>query len=311
MPINTRSMIFYGLNATRLLSVVALVLVFASSITIMVKNIQAYNHFESIQGSKEAEEMLDCDYIESSSIPNQAAGVFWAVMSSLLIIFQTIVLGMSEFGWPNVFFERYFPVLGPNFGLGPLGIFQALIAAQILSHYVDTFPLVSAFFLFSVACINMLLGLVFRESAKDRRSITSWRDGDKSVLPSTTADLRPAFTRPSAGVVSSHFTGSSGNSYDEKASYPSYSTQDEKATAFGFGRQGEKAAGLKGFLLTRPVESLPRYASPSPSFAKQERPASPVPSVDEHGRKRMSASSDILSIHSVQQPNFKSSPSAL
>jgi hypothetical protein len=34
---------------------------------------------------------------------------------------------------------------------------------------------------------------------------------------------------------------------------------------YGFGRQGEKAAGLKGFLLQKPEESLPRYVASSPA----------------------------------------------
>ena len=34
----------------------------------------------------------------------------------------------------------------------------------------------------------------------------------------------------------------------------------DRFAGFGFGRQGEKAAGLKGYLISKPVESLPRYA---------------------------------------------------
>jgi hypothetical protein len=34
--------------------------------------------------------------------------------------------------------------------------------------------------------------------------------------------------------------------------------------SYGFGNKGEKAAGLKGFLITKPLETLPRYA-PKPS----------------------------------------------
>ena len=68
---------------------------------------------------------------------------FLSVVASLLIIFQVIVLlcmhpvfslfdhllivfSVSELGWPAVFFNRFFPVLGRNFGLGALGIFQCL-----------------------------------------------------------------------------------------------------------------------------------------------------------------------------------------
>lgn len=35
---------------------------------------------------------------------------------------------------------------------------------------------------------------------------------------------------------------------------------NDRFSGFGFGRQGEKAAGLKGFLISKPLESLPRYA---------------------------------------------------
>lgn len=170
-------------------------------------------------------------------MPNQPAGVFWAVVNRLFIIFQIIALILSEIGWPLSFFDRFFPVLGSGFGLGALGIFQCLIGATILSHHVDDFTLVAAFFLFSIGCLNMLLGLIFREKAKSKRSITSWRAEVKGVLP-TTHDLRPSFARPQSSFVSSVFSGRS-----EKV--PS----DEFGNArpgFGFGTAGEKKAGLKG-----------------------------------------------------------------
>jgi len=59
-------------------------------------------------------------------VPNQIGGVFWAVINRLLIIFQVIILFLSEVGWPSSFFDRFFPVLGAGFGLGALGIFQGL-----------------------------------------------------------------------------------------------------------------------------------------------------------------------------------------
>jgi hypothetical protein len=61
-----------------------------------------------------------------STVPNQPAGVFWAVLNRLLIIFQIIVLFLSEVGWPMKFFNRFFPVLGSEFGLGALGVMQGL-----------------------------------------------------------------------------------------------------------------------------------------------------------------------------------------
>lgn len=164
-------------------------------------------------------------------MPNQPAGVFWAVVNRLLIIFQIIVLILSEVGWPHAFFDRFFPVLGSAFGLGPLGIFQCLIGATILSHHVDDFTLVAAFFLFALGCLNILLGLIFRERAKQRRSIMSWRAEAKGVLPAA-HDLRPQFLRPKSGFVASVFNRGGDNS-NEKPGY-------------GFGNTGEKKAGLKG-----------------------------------------------------------------
>ena len=95
--------------------------------------------------------------IRNSTVPNQAAGAFWAVLNRLLIIAQVIALTLSELGWPMRFFEAYFPVLGRNFGVGALGVIQCLLGAAVLSHHVDDFALVSAFLLFSVGCLNILI----------------------------------------------------------------------------------------------------------------------------------------------------------
>jgi hypothetical protein len=144
------------------------------------------------------------------------------------------------------FFDRFFPVLGSEFGLGALGVFQTLyvsycysfahayhglnahlsIGATILSHHVDGFTLVSAFFLFSVGCLNIMLGLIFREQAKSKRSIRAWKANDAGALPMHTGNLSsPTFH-------SSIFGGKSAGA--------------SKPNGFGFGVQGEKQAGLKG-----------------------------------------------------------------
>ncbi|KAH9484408.1 hypothetical protein JR316_0003889 [Psilocybe cubensis] len=331
------SVLFMGLNAVRVLSLISLILVFASTIVVMVTNIKAVNAFEANKGSDNST-MLNCDYIEGSTVPNQPAGVFWAVVASLLILFQTIILFLSECTWPMKFFDKYFPVLGTNFGLGPLGIFQALISTQILSHHVDDFTLVSAFFLFAIACINMLLGLIFREKAKSKRSITSWRAESKGVLP-TSVDNRPVFVSASPYVVSRSF------SQNEKAPTNVYTTfpypqgqpqpnvvmvhqetttdaasyKSAEKVGYGFGRQGEKAAGLRGFILQKPEESLPRYVTPSlPSQASLSRSASTVsgsssfyvperPNMPPTPRRESTAESEVIS----SPPTFKSSRTAL
>lgn len=178
-------------------------------------------------------------------MPNQAAGVFWAVVNRLFIIFQVIVLFLSEIGWPSAFFERFFPVLGPTFGLGALGVFECLIGATILSHHVDDFSLVSAFFLFALGCLNILLGLIFRERAKDKRSLTEWRSESKSILPNI-RDMKPGVSHRSSEYIPSSYSGLEKQGSADFDSWKSGGSIDKEKGGYGFGRQGEKAAGLKG-----------------------------------------------------------------
>lgn len=247
-----RAYTFIALNAIRILSIVALILVFASNIVTLVHDVQAVNRFVAAGKAASTTQPIngtttDVDYISGSTVPNQPAGAFWAVLNRLLIVGQAIVLILSEVGWPATFFDRFFPVLGKDFGVGALGVMQCLIGAAILSHRVDTFTLVAAFFLFSVGCLNIFVGLIFRESAKSKRSITSWRDRAKSVLPTHIK------TSNTPSFVSNTWGGN-----DEKANA---SEAGSARSAFGFGRQGEKAAALRGYMISKPIESLPRYAA--------------------------------------------------
>ena len=260
-----RAYTFIGLNIVRVLSIIALTLVLASNIATLVHDIQAVNRFVAsghevgaggFGSTTNSTDVFNDDYIAGSTVPNQPAGAFWAVLNRLLIIAQAIVLILSEFGSPKNFFERFFPVLGRDFGVGALGIMQCLIGAAILSHRVDTFTLVSAFFLFSVGCLNMFVGLIWREHAKSKRSITSWREHAKSALPTHVGgvDVRPAVsmaTNAGSAFVAKHWTGDK-----EK-------TSSSDLKGFGFGRQGEKKAGMNGYLISKPIESLPRYAAKS------------------------------------------------
>ncbi|THH06583.1 hypothetical protein EW145_g3986 [Phellinidium pouzarii] len=290
-----RAYIFIGLNGIRILSIIALLLVFSSSILVMVDDVRAYNKFISNtqSGSNNSDNsnstMVDCDYIEGSTVPNQPGGIFWAVLNRLLIIFQVVILILSEIGWPYTFFDKYFPVLGSNFGLGALGLIQCFIGAAVLSHHVDDFALVSAFFLFALGCLNILAGLIFREKAKDKRSVTSWQsEKRKGLLPMVQekagerpGPFRPLFTGqpPPSFTQGSRFT-------DEKSSVLS----GEKG--YGWGRAAERfAAGKGGLLITRPLEALPPYGPG----------ARLPPSVSPHH------SGDV----EKQEPNFQSSGKAL
>ncbi|GBE86971.1 hypothetical protein BKA93DRAFT_392382 [Sparassis latifolia] len=250
--------IFIGLNVVRALSIVALVLLFSSSIATLVQDIKAVNAFiaegKPTGNSTQPACEVNPEYVPGSTVPNQAAGAFWAVLNRLLIIFQVIVLILSEVRWPAAFFSRFFPILGDEFGLGALGIIQGLLGASVLSHHVDEFSLVSAFFLFALACVNMLLGLLFRESAKARRSIRAWRGRNND---NGTQDLQgaPPFVRDMPGT-SSDWADKEKDGADAVRSTSSSSARN----GMGFGRQGEKAALARGETVTRPVEALPTYA---------------------------------------------------
>jgi len=244
-----RGYTFIALNAIRALSIVALLLVFSSSIFVMDTDVRAVNDFVSAKQSGNTTMDYDYAYVEGSTVPNQPAGAFWAVLNRLLIIFQTITLLFAEVEWPMFFFDRFIPVLGSEFGLGALGIFQALIGTAILSHHVDKFSLVSAFFLFALGCVNMFLGLIYRDSAKDKRALSSWRSETKSVLPTHNAKFSS-----SSSFLSRSYQDEKRPESDE------FGMDNGSVKAYGFGRQGEKQAGLKGFILKAPEETLPRYA---------------------------------------------------
>lgn len=188
-----KAYVFISLNAARTLSIIALLLVFSSSILVMVDDIEAVNAF--VNGGSNSNSTSDYAYIPNSTVPNQPAGVFWAVLNRLLIIAQTVVLILSELGWPITFFDHYFPVLGSKFGVGALGLMQCLIGASVLSHFVKVFPLFSAFFLFSIGCLNIFIGLVFREHVKSTRAILSFRDRAEDVLSSSDQNKQTPFSR--------------------------------------------------------------------------------------------------------------------
>lgn len=151
--------IFFFLNAVRALSIIGCILVFSSSIVTLVHDIKAVNAFVETGkngGSNATQSMVDYDYISyvlplfaclrllteawpfssGSTVPNQPAGAAFAVINRLLIIFQVIMIVLSEVGWPQVFFDRFFPVLGNEFGLGALGIMQVLYVSSLSTSYL-------------------------------------------------------------------------------------------------------------------------------------------------------------------------------
>jgi len=256
-----RAFVFIALNVIRIISIIALLLVFSSSIFTLVQDITAWNRFVNAGyknvisvGNGLNNTLIDIsnDYASGSTVPNQLGGPFFAVLNRLFIIFQTVVLIMAELEYPSDMFDRIFPVLGSEFGVGALGLFQVFIGAAILSHHVNQFTLGAAFFLFVVGCVNaIVIGIWLREKAKSKRSITSWKEQSRSVLPS----VGPYASSPPT-FVSHLYTGSSVS----KGSSGCSERFDEKFVGRGFGRQGEKAK-MKDFDIPRPDPALPKYPS--------------------------------------------------
>jgi len=262
---------FIGLNVVRALSLIALVLVFASNILVMVHDVNAVKawgssvHVTTGTNTTQAadEELVDCEYIEGSTVPNTAAGPFWAVLNRLLILLQVLLLVFSEIGWPNAFFTRFLPFLNGEHGVGAIGVFECLIGAQVNSHAVDDFPMVAAFLLFSIGCLNLILALIFGKAVKSHRSILSWRDRD--VLPKTSADLARAASQKTHGSPwSEHSAIFNEKSHDRQPSadghrsisppgYGGYSLG--YSPGYGFGKQGEKKAAQDGFILNKPAHT--------------------------------------------------------
>lgn len=290
MVLPPRAYLFIGLNVARFFSVLTLLLVFSSTIDVMVGDIHAIKRGATaapdvknvnINGT---EYYYDCDYLENSTVPLQPGGSMFAIINHIFIIFQCILLLLSELSWPAWFFDDFIPVLGRDHGVCILGFLQIFIGAAVLSHHVSTFALVSAFFLFAVGCINVLLGLTFRAAIKQKRSLTSWRERvNTPALPRTAQDFRSAGATVvnAGGSIFTHMTGSTATTMTEKPA----GLGEASHAGFGFGRQGEKQAGLKGFLISRPVESLPRYV-PKPGTG---RPSGSGTTSDAAGPSRSSS----------------------
>ena len=129
---------------------------------------------------------------------------------------------------------------------------------------MPTFALVSAFFLFSIGILNILLGLIFRSPIKERRMILSWRNKAPPQVE------RAASAISAASDLYSQF--SSKKSDVEKGEKSAHqATAGGKGFSFGFGRQGGLKAEYAGFTISKPMETLPKYQGPRPFQMKTGR----------------------------------------
>ncbi|KAF8574966.1 hypothetical protein K439DRAFT_1371074, partial [Ramaria rubella] len=120
------------------------------------------------------------------------------------------------------------------------------------------FTMVSAFFLFSIGCLN---NLMVKSYLKNKRSFTSWKETAKSMLPSLMQDVCPVFTPAPPSFVFNLYMDTS-NMQDTNIS------EVGEKTGTGFGCQLESTA------LTATTTPPP---SPRPPYSQHLQLALMVP----------------------------------
>jgi hypothetical protein len=215
---------FFLLNALRGLSMVSLLFVFIANFVIMAQDIQAI-HNESHATAAELAADEECDFIGASSVPNQAAGTFRAFLIIALNIVEIIILFLSETGFPASFFKKWIPCLDNEQSLVCLGVLQLLLAAQMMSHFLEPFPLVASFFLLIAGIFNILT--MYFDRPRHFRSYEFWKGaGADNQVRSMESGRTHAYTH-------SHYTASAAASmFNEKQQTPA-------SEGYGFARQDD------------------------------------------------------------------------
>ncbi|EGF98891.1 uncharacterized protein MELLADRAFT_95058 [Melampsora larici-populina 98AG31] len=113
------------------------------------------------------------DYVSGTFIPKSVGGILFVTLELLFNIVILILCLLSEISPPRIpeFFANYFPPLGQGFGVGFLGCLEIYIASITLSHKINKISLVSAWTLFVIGSLNVLLGIVFGARIRAKRSL--------------------------------------------------------------------------------------------------------------------------------------------
>lgn len=233
---------FFILNALRGFSMISLLFVFIANIVILAQDVQAIRH--GIDKDHE-----DCDYFDNSAVPNQAAGTFRAFLIIALNIIEVIILFLSETGFPAWFFKTWIPCLDNEHSLVGLGVLELLLAAQMMSHFMDPFPLVACFFLLIAGIFNILT--MYFDRPKFFRSYAFWKGA------------RPA--ADTATLESGHSRAFS--QYAPTSAAPSVFTEKE-GNGYGFARRGDD------HLIARSMSPPSERHGPSspPNYSPPTRP---------------------------------------
>ncbi|CAE6444378.1 unnamed protein product [Rhizoctonia solani] len=275
----------FGLNIVRALSIIALTLVVISSIIVMVRDANAICREMSILDEPDTDKTRNKSssehaYITSSTVPLQPGGPFFAVLSRLLVVCQCLILIFAELEWPKKSFTDFLPILGSEFGVGILGMMQVLLGISILSHHIPEFALVSAFILFAIGCLNIILGLAFRKSIHSHRALDTGSMRESEGAGETQSSNRRTSFRPGSkqSMTLSSIDGST-HTYTEKQ--PPYEKLTGSKTTgdgsidmpkhgepmdLGFSRQAQQRAEKDGYSVPPPEQSHPKHGPTVPQL---------------------------------------------
>lgn len=117
----------------------------------------------------------------------------------------------------------------------------------------------------------MLCGLIFRAKARPRRAIFDFKERAKDAQ-----DMLPPPLGAAVSIGTNIFTNLHNKNKDAETGSVGSTEKGtdslrglpERFQGKGFGRAAEKATGGKGLFISRPLESLPRYASSAASHLR-------------------------------------------
>ncbi|GAA5937000.1 hypothetical protein JCM3775_001922 [Rhodotorula graminis] len=150
----------------------------------------------AVEGDEREEVAGGCTYVGSTSIPRGPGGALFSTLERIFAGFILLLALVSELplpfpplSRPAVLLERFwiafFPPFGNEYGVGVLGAVQVFVGAQVLSHYTTGWVQVSAWLLFLVGILDLLVGLALGSRAKVLRSLSQ-----DSTTPSALRKLR-------------------------------------------------------------------------------------------------------------------------
>ncbi|GHJ85335.1 hypothetical protein NliqN6_1737 [Naganishia liquefaciens] len=266
---------FIVLNVVRFLSIVALILIMVSQMVGASNDAVAYRESElpnAVSNTTYLSIDEDCDYFELTSVPDQPGGIFWAILNRTFIIIVIFILLPTELIIPvkrlTQFYLDYIPVISPSHGLGILGVVQCWIASTVLSKYVqrtpqtkaahkiyttynDKFETLRPFADVAVSAMSKNKNPAPAQPGSDRQAYSSTENLLHKDEKKSQTYTEPDVDRPS-GSQTAHGEPSGTKRFSK--------VQGVKFGSFGFGKQAQKSGNLKGLVITRPMETLPRFA---------------------------------------------------